>query len=75
MLFGMSTIILKWSYSPDLIIFRYSYIKIGHSEPRVAYKSVAYKRKSVYLTKLTPVQFLQFFQMNNAFLGPQCMFL
>ena len=46
MLFGMSTIILKWSHSPDLIIFRYSCFKIGQSEPRVAYKSVAYKKKA-----------------------------
>ena len=43
MLFGMSTIISKWSHSPDLIIFRYSCFKIGQSEPRVAYKSVANK--------------------------------
>ena len=49
----MSTIILKWSHSPDLIIFRYSCFKLGQSEPRVAYKSVAYKRKSVYLDPKT----------------------
>ena len=48
MLFGMSAIILKWSHSPDLIIFRYSCFKIGQSQPPVAYKSVAYKRKCVY---------------------------
>ena len=47
-LLGMCTIILKWSHCPDLIIFRYSCFKIGISEPRVAYKSVAYERKSVY---------------------------
>ena len=46
MLFGMSTIFLKWSHSSDLIIFRYSCFKIGQSEPRVAYKSIAYKEKS-----------------------------
>ena len=45
----MSTIILKWSHCPDLIVFRYLCFKIGKSEPRVAYKSVAYKRKSVYV--------------------------
>ena len=44
---GMSTIILKWSHSPDLIIFRYSCFKIGQSEPHVAYKSLAYKKKRV----------------------------
>ena len=43
----MSTIILKWSHCPDLIIFRYSCFKIAQSEPRVAYKSVANKKKSV----------------------------
>ena len=47
MLFGMSTIILKWSHSPDIILFRYSCFKIGQSEPRVAYKSVANKKKRV----------------------------
>ena len=47
MLLGMCTIILKWSHSPDLIIFRYSCFKTGQSEPRVAYKSVAYKKKRV----------------------------
>ena len=31
MLFGMSTIILKWSHSPYVIIFRYSSFKIGQS--------------------------------------------
>ena len=46
MLFGMSTIILKWSHSPGLIVFRYSCFKIGQSEPRVAYKSVANKKKA-----------------------------
>ena len=40
----MSAIILKWSHCPDLIIFQYSCFKIGQSEPRVAYKSVAYKK-------------------------------
>ena len=44
MLFGMSTIILKWSHSPDHIIFRYSCFKKDQSEPRVAYKSVAYEK-------------------------------
>ena len=49
MLFGMSAIILTWSHSPDRIIFRFSYFKIGKSQPGVAYKSVAYKRKSVLI--------------------------
>ena len=47
----MSTIffeILKRSHSPDLTIFQYSYFKIGH----VAYKIVAYERKSVYLRQM-----------------------
>ena len=46
--FGMSTTILKWSHGPDLNIFWFSCFKIGQCQPRVAYKSVAYKRKSVY---------------------------
>ena len=45
MVLGMCTIILKCSHCPDLIIFRYSCFKIGQSEPRVAYKSVANKKK------------------------------
>ena len=49
MLFEMCTIILKWSHSPDLIIFRYSCFKIGHSQPRDAYKSVAYKKRVMYI--------------------------
>ena len=36
MLLGMCTIILKWSRCPNLDISRYSYFKIGQSEPRVA---------------------------------------
>ena len=44
MLLGMSTIILKWSQRSDLIVFRYSCFDIGQSEPRVAYKSVAYEK-------------------------------
>ena len=48
MLFGMSSIILKWSHSPDLNIFRFSCFKIGQSEPRVAYESVAYKKACIY---------------------------
>ena len=51
MLFGMNTIILKLSHSPDLIIFRFSCFKIGQSQPRVAYKSVADKR-SVYFYRV-----------------------
>ena len=43
MLFETSTITLKQSHSPDLIVFRFSCFKIGKSQPRVAYK-----RKSVY---------------------------
>ena len=49
MLLGISTIIFKLSHSLDLIIFRYSI-----SEPRVAYKSVAYKKKRVITLTLQP---------------------
>ena len=41
----ISTIILKWSHSPDFNIFRCSCFKIGLSQPCVAYKRVAYKKK------------------------------
>ena len=54
MLFGMSTIIFKWSHSSDINIFQ-SCFKIGQSQSCVAYESVgnesvAFERKSVSLT-------------------------
>ena len=47
MLFGMSTIVLKWPRSKSQY-FSLSF-KVDKSQSRVAYKIVAYKRKSVYL--------------------------
>ena len=39
---------MKWFHCQNLDIFRYLCFKIGESQPCVAYKKVAYKRKSVY---------------------------
>ena len=57
MLFRMSTIIWKWYHTPHLINFRYSRLRGGHSQPRVAYKRVAYKRKSVNVCGLSCTTF------------------
>ena len=47
MLFGLNAIFLHKSRGSVVNIFRDSYFKLGHFQPSVAYKSVAYKKKRV----------------------------
>ena len=68
MLFGMSAIIMKWSHSLDLLIFQYSCFKIDQSQPRVAYKRVACKRKIVcFECNAQQVIFFMMLKLNEVF--------
>ena len=49
MLFGMSTIILNWSHSPNLIIIRYLCFKIGQYQPCIACEVLLIKEKACIL--------------------------